>query len=324
MPLILRENLNRPLTIEEMDGNFIFLSSSITTGSQGPEGPQGPGIEGTQYILVKADGTDIENAAELQAAYTLATTLSPSATNRITTIAAPGNYNFGTSSFTMNTQYVDLVSLDGNKSIIFNATLNPSNRTQGSINITANNVFVKGVDVLTKNFTIATNLNSLKIENCQGGLFSFGQGVTVSGTFINCQGGNSSFGGSGGNASGTFIDCIGTDGSFGGFGDASGTFTNCIGGNTSFGGSEDGALASSTGVFTNCIGGTNSFGSGVLTEGTYINCIGDAGSFGGNGGLITDGKLYRCQLTSGSFETPTGSGKIVLGIDGDDDVINLP
>jgi len=40
--LTLRENLNRPLTIEEMDGNFIFLSGSITPGVQGPQGPQGP------------------------------------------------------------------------------------------------------------------------------------------------------------------------------------------------------------------------------------------------------------------------------------------
>jgi hypothetical protein len=50
--LTLRENLNRPLTIEEMDGNFIFLSGSITSGVQGPQGPAGPaGNDG-------ADGAD--------------------------------------------------------------------------------------------------------------------------------------------------------------------------------------------------------------------------------------------------------------------------
>ncbi len=35
-------------------------------------------------------------------------------------------------------------------------------------------------------------------------------------------------------------------------------------------------------------------------------------------------KFKSCQLTDGTFETQTGSGKIVLGIDGNDDVINLP
>jgi hypothetical protein len=193
-------------------------------------------VIGKNYIFVAAKGTDIENALELKSAYDLAKTMSPSETKRITIIAAPGNYNPTNLSatpptfpnFVMDTPFIDLVSLDGNRSIIFNGI--------ATISITANNVFVKGVDVVTKNFTITKNLN-LKIENCKGGDNSFGGSdlITVSAEFINCQGGNLSFGG-GGVASGVFSNCIGGNSSFGGGGVASGTFTHCIGDEDSFGG----------------------------------------------------------------------------------------
>jgi hypothetical protein len=149
----------------------------------------GGGLEGTNYIYVMADGTDTENAAELSAAYTTAQAMSPSATNRITIVCGPGKYNFGSSAFVMDTQYIDLVSLDGNRSVIFN-----SSNAAGTISITANDVFVKGVDVETKNFTIASNLNLLKVENCQGGDYSFGgddtfgsNPITVSGKLYFCR-----------------------------------------------------------------------------------------------------------------------------------------
>jgi hypothetical protein len=179
----------------------------------------GGGIGGTNYIYVMAEGTDVENAAELSAAYTTAQGMSPSATNRITIVCGPGNYNFSSTTFTMNTQYIDLVSLDGNRSILFNAPFVSSFTTVGTISITANDVFVKGVDVGTKPFVIATNLPLLKVENCKGGDYSFGAGRNTSGTFTNCQGGLYSFGGDGGGtASGTFISCVGDNFAFGGGG----------------------------------------------------------------------------------------------------------
>ena len=115
------------------------------------------GLGGTQYVFVAANGTDLQNAAELQAAYVTAQGMSPSITNRITVIAAPGSYNFSTANFVMNTDYIDLVSLDGNKSIVFNGS--------NTIEITTNDVFVRGVDVGTLNFTIANSLNLLRVEN---------------------------------------------------------------------------------------------------------------------------------------------------------------
>ena len=255
------------------------------------------GIEGTNYIFVAADGTDVENALALQAAYDEAKTLSPSGTNRITIIAAPGYYNFGTNPFEMDTQFIDLVSLDGNRSVIFN-----SSNANGTISITANFVYVKGVDVLTKNFIIGNGLGLLKIENCKGGNNSFG--------------GDATFGSNPLVVSGTFINCEGGSGSFGSYGTASGTFTNCTGGDASFG-----TFGTALGTFNNCNSGSSSFGTAGTASGTFNNCIANNNSFGVSGTL--SGKLYYCRLIAGAFPTPTGNGKIVLGIDGNDDVINL-
>jgi len=165
------------------------------------------GLGGTQYVFVAANGTDVQNAAELQAAYVTAQGMSPSITNRITVIAAPGNYDFSTANFEMDTEYIDLVSLDGNKSIVFNGS--------NTIEITANDVFVRGVDVGTLNFTIANSLNLLRVENCTGGDDSFGGGGgTASGTFTDCIGGVGSFGGGGGTLDGFLYYCRLTSGTF--------------------------------------------------------------------------------------------------------------
>lgn len=198
---------------------------------------KGAKIKGTNYILVSAAGTDTENATELQAAYTAAVAMSPTSTNIITIVASPGYYNFTEGDFEMTTPYINLVSLDGNRSIIFNGAY--------AISVLANYVYVNGVDTLTLPFKIDSGL-SITIENCKGGNSSFGYtivtSVIVSGTFINCTGGDFSFGGKdaaagvGSDASGTFINCTAGEDSFGKDGTASGTFTNCIGGGRSFGG----------------------------------------------------------------------------------------
>ena len=134
-----------------------YVSKSIT-GQEIIDAASGGGLEGTQYVFVTANGTDVQNAAELSAAYATAQTMSPSSTKRITIIAAPANYNFSTE-FVMSTQYIDLVSLDGNKSIVFNGT--------ATLRVSANDVFVKGVNVLTKQFKIANGLNLLKFHSGQ-------------------------------------------------------------------------------------------------------------------------------------------------------------
>ena len=376
------------------------------------------GLQGTQYVYVAANGTGVENAAELQAAYNEAITKVKTSTvlsdniidiafgfpqnigngantwfsglgfpkplislgvqnvevvsnqftgiieinvtfidtnffqftysgnnlsnvtsfkyslteiQRATVIAAPYYYNFATN-FVMDAEYVDLVSLDGNRSIILSG--------EGTISVTANDVFIKGVDVQTKNFTIADNLNLLKVENCAGGNNSFGSGVTVSGTFTDCVGAGYSFGGgAGGTASGTFTDCVGAGYSFGGGagGTASGIFINCKGAGYSF----SGGGGTASGIFINCEENSvdgRSFGQFGIASGTFNNCNGKVQAFGGNGeasgifnncqagyyafgglpgGTLT-GKLYYCRLISptATFKTISGGGITRLCIDG--------
>jgi hypothetical protein len=274
----------------------------------------GGGLEGSQYIYVAANGTDVENAAELQAAYSEAQMRLPTFSKRITIIAGPGNYNFESNVFTMDTDFIDLVSLDGNRSIFFNAPFDLSTPEKGSIFITANDVFVKGVDVQIKQFKTNPLLNLLKIENCTGGNNSFGD-INAAGTYINCIGGDFSFGGNG-ISSGTFINCKGGVFSFGGgqmVPTSSGIYENCEGGSYSFGGSFMGGVSS--GTYTNCKAGGFSFGTNGNVQGIYNNCIGENASW--TNSFLT-GKLYFCRLTyAQSSPSPAPGGALVAFINGD-------
>ena len=265
-------------------------------------------LRGTQYLYAPANGTDTENASTLQQVYNEAKTMSPSINNRITVIAGPGNYNFGSDTFEMDTEYIDLVPLDGNKSIVFNAPLNTSARIEGSINITGNDVFVRGVNVRDKSFKIGDNLNLLRLEKCEGGQNSFGSGNNnnASGTFIECKAGSNSFGYVS-DASGTFIDCEALNFSFGSrdvlsitTNDASGTFENCKANNNSFG-----YRGSASGTFINCESGDDSFGSHSsssttdFANGTFKDCQAGNNSFGYN--IEASGTFNRCQSGNNSF-----------------------
>jgi hypothetical protein len=206
----------------------------------------------------------------------------------------------------MDTEYIDLVSLDGNRSIVFNGLF--------AVYISANDVLVKGIFSARKIDT-AANKSLMRIENCHtlaGGSFN-----GAAGTFIDCTAGNSSFGFFNG-ASGTFINCTSTDingggSSFAGSSGASGVFINCTAGGGSFG------YYGASGTFTNCIAGINSFGYFVGASGTFTNCTAGSNSFG-NSSLT--GKLYYCRLTSGTFRTVSGAGITRYCIDGDNTANN--
>lgn len=80
-----------------------------------------------------------------------------------------------------------------------------------------------------------------------------------------------------------------------------------------------------SGTFNNCIGGSDSFGGGGSTaSGTFSNCIGGDNSFGGGGGTINDtARLYYTRITSGTFPTPITGGRLILCIDGDNNIITI-
>ena len=279
-------------------------------------------IEGTHYLYVAGNGTPTENATELQNAYDTAKTLTPNgnplaADNRVKIIVGTGKYEFLNSNpFTLDTQYIDIVSLTGDADVfLYTTNANDKVTIQDNIIVNTNNIFIKGIDASTEvwlskelpiksgKFHITGDLENLALENCTGGDFSFGSG-TASGTFTNCTGGDGSFGYE--EASGTFTNCTGGANSFGSNGTASGTFTNCTGGVGSFG-----SNGTASGTFTNCTGGDNSFGY-VEASGTFTNCTGGANSFG-SGGTLT-GTLKFCTLTTGTFPV-SGNGAIYYSID---------
>jgi hypothetical protein len=295
-----------------------------------PAGGGGGGLAGTNYIYVAANGTDTQNAAELQASYNTAKTLSPTSTNRITIVAGPGLYNFGASAnFVMDTDFIDLVSLDGNRSVIFNFD-DTENTGFGTISITAANVFVKGVDVLNKNFTIAPYLYDLNLENCAGGDYSFGGAdpeanprpapVDIYGTFTNCKGGFRSFG-TNNNLWGRYTDCVDAGQGFGAYGlcKYESFFERCGTDSDGFGPSEQGATfiscygTSAAGTFNSAFSGFDydENGQTVVRDlaGTYIGCFGGDGSFTGN----LTGQFINCIGGNGSFtaDAQTLSGTFI-------------
>jgi hypothetical protein len=288
----------------------------------------GGGLTGTNYVYVAADGTPTQNFTALVNAYATAKTKSPSANNVITVVAAPGLYNFGdtNSILVLDTPYINLVSLDGQRSIRLDSTNNASSIT--AISVTANNVTVVGVDTVvsqTNKFDIDTNLNNLLVINCRG--WQSWNAAIVSGTFIDCTstGGRSWGSSSTSDASGTFIRCNSLSGfAFAGEyytgSTASGVFKDCEATTQSFGG----PLATANGTFYRCVMGSSCCGSASSgttrgATGVFINCIADGNTWQSK---INGGRFYWCRKTSGTFAIVAEGGRTYYCVDGDGNTNN--
>jgi hypothetical protein len=282
-------------------------------------------------VNVKLTDSATVNGQNLVDAYNYAKTLTPngaalSATNRVSVIIQPGNYTLA-AQLAVDTQFVDLIGLG---SIKLRRGAIPAVIIGGNtLNVSANDVIVKGISVGTQSFTVGANLSLQVFEDCVGGNNSFSN-TTVSGTFINCKGGTASFGSSSFismTASGTFINCEGGSFSFGhnnSGGTASGLFVNCTVGssNAGFGG------GTASGTFIDCEAGSYSFGTyffGTTTaSGTFINCTASSNSFANNSGGIPSGAFYWCRMTAGSgtFKTVSGAGLMRHCIDGNNNIVD--
>jgi len=281
-------------------------------------------LNGAGYVTVKITDDAITNGNNLLAAYNLAKTKSfNDAAFRTIVILPPALYDLGTQSLILNTSFIDIIGSTSNKGShyirsnvgiankgvitqttgtvrLINLTIENSNVTYTPLNNSTDpcayyadsqnaSTYIENVEFRSNSFfTWSTRLGSGyygTYVDCTGGDYSFGgRGGTTGGTFRNCTGGNYSFGGSGGTITSTAVlkDCTGGDYSFGGdSGTLSGTFTNCTGETHSFGGG--GGTITSTAVLTNCIGASYSFGSFGTVSGTLTNCIGGGASFGYNG-----------------------------------------
>jgi len=327
------------LTINELDNSLLFLSSSLISSgsvndlsqsvveltaevlilSQSINEIEFHPLSGSNYIFVEANGTPIQNSGYLSSSYDLAKLTNPTGSDRFSVLLGPGYYEFN-SDFIIDTEYIDVVSLTGDRDVYITGS--------GTIVIIADNVYVKGIDVGSKNFTITGSFPNTIIKNCKGGDESFGgdsnsssfNPFTMAGTFIDCEGGDYSFAGNG-FAYGTFINCIGGDYSFGNFCD--GIFTNCGGGNNSF--AYQGNIEG--GLIENCTGGEQSFAfnGSIISPSVLKNCTGGYGSFTDANGAI-EGLLQNCKLNSGNFSaltsSVTGNGGIRECINDDNTAIN--
>lgn len=316
----------------------ISVDGTTITGLGTPASPliaSAQSLGGENYIFVNSDGTTDENGLAFYNAYQLAKTLTPngsaiSATNQVTIVLAPGIYTYGTLpiySIILDTQYINITSLTSQPDVVLDST----GAGLDALSVQANNIKVTGVKTLNY-ITVLTDSGST-FTNCIAGDYSFGAlGATVLGTYVNCVAGDYSFGGGPSNASGNFINCVAGQYSFGSEASAAGYFRDCVGAFASFGGG-GGALAS--GTFINCSGGINCFGFNFT--GIAYNCISNDESFGylqnsgtcyscvasGSSFIMQDGFLYYCRLTTGTFAAITGTGKIVLGIDGNNNIQTL-
>jgi len=165
-----------------------------------------------------------------------------------------------------------------------------------------------------------------------GGYANFSRsGNLCNGYFYYCKGQNQSFASSCGTVNARFINCISTGSSS--FGDSTATnngkYYYCVGGSSSFGSNPQNAANTTQAQYNYCIAnGEFNFGSnfsGTTAQSTYTGCIASANSFGQNvvGSPSTDGKLFNCQLTGGTFAAVGATGKIRNCIDNTFTLINL-
>jgi hypothetical protein len=311
------------------------VSNGLTYGFVNAGGGGGGGggdccKQGTYYIKVCAEGTPVQNAQEVVSAYAQAQSLVPTKDNVITIILSPGEYAFN-GAFVLNTDYINLVTLTGNRDAVFDRadiTGDPFSSSPLSVayclSLECDEVLVSGIQGKIRNspnfnsyagvsdFRLPINIADGQIDytfiNCHGGDFGFGADLTegslpknILGRFENCEGGLSSFAYYG-NADGTFINCSAiSNNSFGYFGSCGGFFSDCVSGQ---GGFADSGIAG--GVFIRCKSDSNSFGFLSKASGTFIDCISGNDGFGGSG--EASGFFFNCQAVRNSFGAGDTSG----------------
>jgi hypothetical protein len=324
----------------DLTASNLTAQQSITLGGVTQTNWNSLPLQGNQYVIVPEGTNDVNRGNNLLAAYTTATTLTPTSSNRVAVIVPPGAYNLGSTSLVMNTSYVDLIGLVPSQVTtkqVFTDSFGGQHyktvaNTQCPVLIYGSasaGTLVQNVDYVRIESVILTNTGSGVAygPSVNGGntvlrhvsMSSMTEGTTVdySGQYMDCVSGGAGFGGpvnvyDVSEIDGTFIDCVSGDESFGGSiggqgltgAIADGTFIDCTGGDFSFAGGEGEA----NGTFKGCVGGTDSFaGAAGIADGTFINCVGGTGSFAGHdGGVSADngiasGTFINCVGGDNSF-----------------------
>lgn len=298
----------------------------------------GLATSGSAYVIVGGSADATANWTALNNAYTTAKSATPhgaalSTANRYTIFLLPGKYDMGSSTLTMDTQYIDLIGLSDNTGRwVYSASGTGLNNDRGdtllissgtTINVTA----VAPADITIQNLCLETTTASsssyaigyaLSGGATQTGLAHRMQNVYVvhsgsanpkyamqinvdfNGTFIDvrCWSGNV-FGvrssGSNGNATGLFIRCKASDASFG----------------VAFSGGNN-IVAS--GTFIDCEAANDSFGtddaSGLFIGCRWVQATGTTGPLFGRLGNAS-GTFINCHNSSGTVFG--GSGGTMSG-----------
>lgn len=247
-----------------------------------------------------------------------------------TIICPPADYNF-ISSFQVDTEFINIVSLSNYSDIIF---------TGSTINLTANNVIIRGFDIRGNSFIVSTNLDKILIENCKVGPNSFnGHQLVLSGTFNNIIPQLYSFGGEDAVLSGTFSNIQATNSCFHGPNVSySGTFSDIKVDSGSFGTEMDYVPCELSGIFER-ITCTAPMNFGGRTWGTFIqldlqssNCFPNLldGEFR-NCYVFNafqnlsqfDGKIIQCVITNYSSSFGSTTGRIMNSINGNGTIVNV-
>jgi len=237
---------------------------------------------------------------DLIAKYNQAKVLTPngislSINNRAALLIFPGVYDLGTSSLTLDTEFVDVVGVTGYaKSVII--TSNVGDINGATVQHQANDSRISAVTISNTYILIAPVNDSRDPSSYRPSTISSLNSVCDNVIFT-----------------ATTTPCMRL-----GVGYA-GTFTNCTGNGLSFG-SLAGALIS--GNFTNCVAGDYSFGYRCVVTGKFTNCTGGNGSFGGGIDGIAKGVFNNCTLTAGTYPTLTSPGYMYNCIDSNGDINN--
>ena len=314
--------------VKQTTGTSIYNWMSQKATTEAIAAAIGSNLNGTNYVMVYGTGTPTENGAELLAAYEEAKTMprylgtlsdGPTRNLYVGQIYLHGsgspsirrikvNYTGGTQS--IPTSAYDIIDTAGNafKYEDFRTTVivAPGTYTFGTTKFNINAIGVNvasltgNADVIIDGIAGGADYTYIKGFDC-GVNSCFNEELNTPNSIyenITCGEGFAS-GTSGYGCNGTFIKCIAKGNGFATSGTLLGTYIDCEAAMESFGGY--GAVSA-----------------------TLIRCIGGADSFGGGGTISSTARLENCKLSSGTFPTPTGSGKLYNCISGNGALVNYP
>lgn len=154
---------------QTIDGDLEINGSIFVTG----EGA-GSALFGENFVFVPTskNGTlydPITNGENLTAAYSGATLKTPnglplSESNRYTVLLSPGVYNLP-QPLSASTEYVDLVSITGEKDVFLSASTTP-------LLVLTDNIKLVGLNVGEWDFIILSEFINVLVENCGNGIFT--------------------------------------------------------------------------------------------------------------------------------------------------------